>query len=92
MEHINAPTPDWIAGSLHGTHGDTTQHYPTPPDPAFSAADWHIYGMIWTKAKIAFYVDLGFKDLVFHFPGEDQTRQMDQFAADVLPRLRERWG
>jgi beta-glucanase (GH16 family) len=57
MEHISAPTPDWIAGSLHGTRGDTTQHYPTPPDPAFSAADWHIYGMIWSKAKIAFYVD-----------------------------------
>jgi coenzyme F420-dependent glucose-6-phosphate dehydrogenase len=42
--------------------------------------------------KIAFYVDLGFKDLVFHFPGEDQTRQIDQFAADVLPRLHARWG
>ncbi|HEX6495665.1 MAG TPA: FN3 associated domain-containing protein [Acidobacteriaceae bacterium] len=57
MEHINAPTPDWIAGSLHGTHGDTTQHYPAPPDPKFSAGDWHIYGMIWSKGKIAFYVD-----------------------------------
>jgi beta-glucanase (GH16 family) len=57
MEHINAPTPDWIAGSLHGTHGDTTQHYPTPPDPKFSSADWHIYGIIWSKGKIAFYVD-----------------------------------
>jgi beta-glucanase (GH16 family) len=57
MEHINAPTPDWIAGSLHGTHGDTTQHYPTPPDPKFSAADWHTYGMLWSKAKISFYVD-----------------------------------
>lgn len=42
--------------------------------------------------KIAFYVDLGFKDLVFHFPGEDQQRQIDAFAADVLPRLHARWG
>lgn len=42
--------------------------------------------------KISFYVDLGFKDLVFHFPGEDQVRALDQFAADVLPRLHARWG
>ena len=42
--------------------------------------------------KIAFYVELGFTDLVFHFPGEDQDRALDQFAADVLPVLRERWG
>ncbi|HEX3617740.1 MAG TPA: F420-dependent glucose-6-phosphate dehydrogenase, partial [Solirubrobacteraceae bacterium] len=42
--------------------------------------------------KIAFYVDLGFRDLVFHFPGEDQERALTQYAADVLPRLKERWG
>jgi coenzyme F420-dependent glucose-6-phosphate dehydrogenase len=42
--------------------------------------------------KIAFYVGLGFQDLVFHFPGEDQERALTQYAADVLPRLRERWG
>lgn len=57
MEHINTPTPDWIAGSLHGTNGDTTKHYISSPERPFSAADWHIYGMIWSKAKIAFYVD-----------------------------------
>jgi beta-glucanase (GH16 family) len=50
MEHINAPNPDWIAGSLHGTNGDTT-------DPAFSAADWHTYGILWSKGKISFYED-----------------------------------
>jgi coenzyme F420-dependent glucose-6-phosphate dehydrogenase len=42
--------------------------------------------------KIAFYVDLGFEDLVFHFPGEDQERALTQFAADVLPLLRARWN
>jgi coenzyme F420-dependent glucose-6-phosphate dehydrogenase len=42
--------------------------------------------------RVAFYVDLGFEDLVFHFPGEDQERALTQFAADVLPRLRERWS
>jgi coenzyme F420-dependent glucose-6-phosphate dehydrogenase len=42
--------------------------------------------------KIAFYVDLGFEDLVFHFPGEDQERALTQFAADVLPLLKARWS
>lgn len=42
--------------------------------------------------KIAFYVGLGFQDLVFHFPGEDQERALTQFSKDVLPRLRERWS
>ena len=42
--------------------------------------------------RIASYVELGFTELVFHFPGEDQDRALDQFAADVLPVLRARWG
>lgn len=42
--------------------------------------------------RIAFYAGLGFGDLVFHFPGEDQERALTQFAADVLPRLRERFA
>ena len=42
--------------------------------------------------KIAPYAELGFDHLVFHAPGGDQTRFLDQFAADVLPRLRERFG
>jgi coenzyme F420-dependent glucose-6-phosphate dehydrogenase len=42
-------------------------------------------------AQIAEYVELGFRELVFHFPGADQTRALDQFAADVLPLMRARW-
>jgi coenzyme F420-dependent glucose-6-phosphate dehydrogenase len=42
--------------------------------------------------KIAFYVQLGFSDLVFHFPGGEQDRALKQFATDVLPRLRHRFG
>ena len=38
------------------------------------------------------YVDLGFTRLVFHFPGDDQRRQLDAFCRDVLPRLRDRWS
>jgi coenzyme F420-dependent glucose-6-phosphate dehydrogenase len=41
--------------------------------------------------RIAPYVELGFEELVFHFPGDDQERALEQFARDVLPRLRERW-
>jgi coenzyme F420-dependent glucose-6-phosphate dehydrogenase len=42
--------------------------------------------------KTGFYVDLGFTELVFHFPGEDQERALRQFAADVIPRMRARWS
>jgi coenzyme F420-dependent glucose-6-phosphate dehydrogenase len=41
---------------------------------------------------IAPYVDLGFSHLVFHGPGDDQERFLRGFCADVLPRLRERFG
>ncbi len=32
--------------------------------------------------------ELGFRHLVFHFPGPDQGRAMRHFATDVLPPLR----
>jgi coenzyme F420-dependent glucose-6-phosphate dehydrogenase len=35
------------------------------------------------------YVDLGFNHLVFHAPGEDQSRFLSTFAGRVLPGLRE---
>jgi coenzyme F420-dependent glucose-6-phosphate dehydrogenase len=40
--------------------------------------------------RIGVYVDLGFDELVLHFPGDDQATAIDEFAADVLPKLRER--
>jgi coenzyme F420-dependent glucose-6-phosphate dehydrogenase len=42
--------------------------------------------------RIRPYVELGFNELVFHAPGDDQSRFLEQFCADVLPRLRERFG
>jgi coenzyme F420-dependent glucose-6-phosphate dehydrogenase len=42
--------------------------------------------------QVAFYADLGFTELVFHHPGDDQRRALELFARDVLPRLRERLG
>jgi len=59
MEHIDGSNPenegfDWVQGSIHGTGlNGGIQYHPT----GFSAADWHIYGMIWSKGKIEFYVD-----------------------------------
>jgi coenzyme F420-dependent glucose-6-phosphate dehydrogenase len=40
--------------------------------------------------RIAAYAALGFEDLVLHAPGTDQTRFLEQFGEDVLPRLRDR--
>ncbi len=39
-------------------------------------------------AKIKPYTDLGFTELVFHYPGHDQRRFLDAFSADVFPLLR----
>jgi coenzyme F420-dependent glucose-6-phosphate dehydrogenase len=35
------------------------------------------------------YIEAGFTNLVIHAPGADQVRFMDQFSADVMPKLRE---
>ena len=65
MEHIDgnnpppylgAPAPgyDWVQSSIHGKGLDGGAPY----HPAgFSAADWHVYGMNWTKGKVEFYID-----------------------------------
>jgi coenzyme F420-dependent glucose-6-phosphate dehydrogenase len=42
--------------------------------------------------RIAPYVELGFDELIFHAPGEDQERFLELFTRDVLPRLRARFG
>jgi len=42
--------------------------------------------------RIAPYVERGFDNLVFHAPGNDQRRFLDQFCADVVPLLRERFS
>jgi coenzyme F420-dependent glucose-6-phosphate dehydrogenase len=38
------------------------------------------------------YIELGFTHLVFHAPGNNQSRFINAYARDILPRLRERWG
>ena len=42
--------------------------------------------------KIAPYVDIGFKHLVFHAPGPDQARFLKLYSEHVLPRLRARFA
>jgi coenzyme F420-dependent glucose-6-phosphate dehydrogenase len=42
--------------------------------------------------RIAPYVELGFTELVFHHPGDDQRRSLELFARDVMPRLRDRFA
>ena len=41
--------------------------------------------------RIGAYVALGFDHLVFHAPGADQARFLEQFSEDVVPRLRARF-
>jgi coenzyme F420-dependent glucose-6-phosphate dehydrogenase len=40
--------------------------------------------------RIRPYVELGFNHLIFHGPGVDQRRFLEQFSEDVLPLLRQR--
>ncbi len=42
--------------------------------------------------KIAAYVGLGFRHLVFHAPGPDQARFLKLYGEQVVPRLRKRFG
>jgi len=41
-------------------------------------------------AKVAEYLDMGFKHLVFHAPGPDQERFLRVYGEEILPRLRDR--
>ncbi|GHO85301.1 glucose-6-phosphate dehydrogenase (coenzyme-F420) [Dictyobacter formicarum] len=38
------------------------------------------------------YIELGFTHLIFHYPGDDQSRFIKLYAKEILPRLRQRWG
>jgi coenzyme F420-dependent glucose-6-phosphate dehydrogenase len=38
------------------------------------------------------YIELGFTHLIFHAPGEDQSRFLQLYSREILPRIRQRWG
>jgi coenzyme F420-dependent glucose-6-phosphate dehydrogenase len=42
--------------------------------------------------RIAQYVELGFRHLVFHDPGHDQEEFLRMYGAEILPRLRARFA
>lgn len=59
LERVNAAgSPDWNAGSIHGTGftgGNLGTRYNFPSGE--TAAQWHTYGMIWSKASVKYYID-----------------------------------
>jgi beta-glucanase (GH16 family) len=57
MEHIDAPVPDWVAGSIHGTGLNGGVQYPPSINTVFTAGGWHVYGMIWAPGTVKYYVD-----------------------------------
>ncbi|GER90310.1 F420-dependent glucose-6-phosphate dehydrogenase [Dictyobacter vulcani] len=42
--------------------------------------------------QIRHYIELGFTHLIFHYPGDDQSRFLQLYSKQILPRLRSRWG
>jgi beta-glucanase (GH16 family) len=55
MENIGKE-PSIYHGSLHMTGSDLSEQYSLPHGAKF-AAEFHIYGMLWTPGHIQFYVD-----------------------------------
>ena len=37
------------------------------------------------------YLELGFTHLVFHAPGDGQTRFIELYGSQILPRIRKQW-
>jgi beta-glucanase (GH16 family) len=60
LERVNAAgSPDWNAGSIHGTGftGGTGLGVQYDFPNGGSAAQWHAYGMIWAPGSVQFYID-----------------------------------
>jgi beta-glucanase (GH16 family) len=60
LERVNAAgSPDWNAGSIHGTGftGGTGLGVQYDFPSGGTAAQWHIYGMIWTPGSVQYYID-----------------------------------
>ena len=59
LERIDAAgSPDWNAGSIHGTGftgGNLGTKYLFPAGE--TAAQWHTYGMMWTPGSVQYYID-----------------------------------
>ena len=42
--------------------------------------------------QVGHYIELGFTHLIFHAPGDDQSRFLQLYSKEILPRIRQRWG
>jgi coenzyme F420-dependent glucose-6-phosphate dehydrogenase len=42
--------------------------------------------------QVGHYIELGFTHLIFHAPGDDQSRFLQLYAKEIVPRLRQLWG
>ncbi|WP_443749812.1 chitobiase/beta-hexosaminidase C-terminal domain-containing protein [Asticcacaulis solisilvae] len=82
LERVNGPqTPDVNIGSVHGTgftgtNLGTTYHFAS----GTTAADWHIYGMIWKPGSVAYYIDNPATPYVTY-----KTSDIAGFAGSVWP-------
>jgi beta-glucanase (GH16 family) len=54
MEHVNAPSPDYVLGSAHVVNYNSSHQYVTATS---LGAGFHIYGMIWKPGVVQMYVD-----------------------------------
>jgi beta-glucanase (GH16 family) len=99
MEHINGNNPasgpggtppgyDWIAGSVHGGSSGSNELNGTEQYHAsgFSAADWHTYGMIWTKGEIQYYIDDP-SNIYATFKSTDSTWGTNSWPFDQGPQF-----
>jgi beta-glucanase (GH16 family) len=70
LERVNAAlTPDWNEGSVHGpgfVGSDFGTKYDFPAGQ--TAAQWHTYGMIWSKGSVSYYVDDPKKPYITYTP------------------------
>jgi beta-glucanase (GH16 family) len=60
LERVNAAgSPDWNAGSIHGTGftGGTGLGVQYDFPNGDTAAQWHTYGMIWKPSSVQYYID-----------------------------------
>lgn len=82
MERIDAAaSPDWNAGSIHGTgftgsNIGVDYYFPTGE----TAAGWHTYGMIWSKGSVSYYIDDATKPYVTFTPSS-----ISGFSGSVWP-------
>ena len=90
MERVNAATTplDFNQGSVHGpnftgTNLGTPYYFPAGQ----TAAQWHTYGMIWSKGSVAYYVDDPTKPYVTYTPSSIASLSGSSWPFDNGPNF-----